>query len=44
MVDAGSNDPEKLRQDIFVEDQIHFNQAGYDIYKEFMKEQLKEIL
>ncbi len=42
--DAGSFDPETLRKDIFVEDQIHFNQVGYDIYKEFMKEELKEIL
>ena len=34
----------KVRTDIFVEDQVHFNQAGYDLYTTFMKDVLKDIL
>ena len=37
-------DYKKVRTDIFVEDEIHFNQLGYDLYKVFMKEKLKEVL
>ncbi len=40
--DAG--DYLKVRRDIFVEDDVHFNQLGYDLYKEFMKEVLADIL
>ena len=32
------------RKDIYVEDGVHFNQAGYDIYGEFFKEALKDEL
>lgn len=40
--DVGSYD--KVRTDIFVEDQCHFNQKGYDIYKEFFLQVLDDIL
>lgn len=42
--DAGIYDAEKLRKDIFVEDDVHFNQLGYDIYRDFFKEVLAELL
>ena len=42
--DAGIFDREKIREDIYVEDEIHFNQLGYDIYKDFMTNVLAEIL
>lgn len=32
------------RQDIYVEDGVHFNQTGYDIYAEFYRQALKEEL
>lgn len=32
------------RKDIFVEDGIHYNQEGYDLYAEFFKEALKDEL
>lgn len=32
------------RKDIYVEDGVHFNQKGYDIYAEFMREALKDEL
>jgi len=34
----------KVRRDIFVEDEVHFNQLGYDLYTVFMKEKLKDVL
>lgn len=34
----------KLREDIFVSDEVHYNQKGYDIYREFFLEELKELL
>lgn len=34
----------KVRTDMFVEDDIHFNQTGYDLYKIFMTDALKDIL
>ena len=37
-------DPSKVRKDIFVHDQTHFNQVGYDLYGEFFREVLKDIL
>lgn len=37
-------DYQKVRTDIFVEDELHFNQKGYDLYKEFMTDVLKDIL
>ena len=41
---ADAGDYTKVRRDIFVEDEVHFNQLGYDLYKIFMKETLKEVL
>ena len=32
------------RKDIYVEDKVHFNQMGYDIYTEIFKEALKDEL
>ncbi len=32
------------REDIFVEDGVHFNQKGYDLYKDFFMEALKKEL
>jgi hypothetical protein len=40
--DVGTYD--KIRTDIFVEDQIHYNQKGYDLYKKFFLEALDDIL
>ena len=37
-------DRSKVRKDIFVHDQTHFNQVGYDLYGEFFREVLKDIL
>ena len=37
-------DPSKVRKDIFVRDLTHFNQQGYDLYGEFFREVLKDIL
>ena len=36
--------PELRQKDIFVEDGVHFNQAGYDLYEAFYREALKEEL
>ena len=33
-----------LREDLFIEDQVHFNQKGYDIYADFFRDVLKDIL
>lgn len=41
---ADVGDYTKIRTDIFVEDDIHFNQLGYDLYKVFMEEVLQEVL
>ena len=38
--DAG--DYEKVRRDIFIEDRVHFNQRGYDLYAEFFRGVLDE--
>ena len=40
--DVGNYD--KIRTDIFVEDQVHYNQEGYDIYKEFFLKVLDDVL
>lgn len=37
-------DYEKVRKDIFIEDQVHFNQNGYTLYREFFHDVLKELL
>lgn len=39
-----SGDYTKLQEDIFVSDEVHYNQKGYDIYREFFLEELKELL
>ena len=41
---ADVGDYDKVREDIFVDDAVHFNQKGYDLYKEFMTDVLKDIL
>lgn len=41
-VDAG--DYSKVRRDIWVEDQVHFTQEGYDIYRDLFLEALDDIL
>ncbi len=43
-VDPLSYEPLASRKDIFVEDGVHFNQEGYDIYTEFFKGVLKDEL
>lgn len=40
--DVGGYD--KIRTDIFVEDQVHYNQKGYDLYREFFLQVLDDIL
>ena len=35
---------EKIREDVFIEDKVHYNQKGYDLYKEFFLEVLDDIL
>ena len=42
-VDVAAYEP-LHRTDIYVEDNVHFNQIGYDIYGEFLKEVLKDEL
>ena len=34
--------PEFLRKDIFIDDGVHYNQDGYDLYAAFYQEALKE--
>ena len=34
----------KIRRDIFVEDAVHFNQQGYDLYREFFLTELADLL
>ena len=33
-----------IREDIYADDKVHFNQAGYDLYKEYFKQMLDEYL
>lgn len=33
-----------IREDFFEADKVHYNQKGYDMYREFFKEALKDIL
>lgn len=37
-------DYQKVRTDIYIEDKVHWNQLGYDLYKEFFLEALDDIL
>lgn len=41
---ADTGDHLKIRRDIFIEDEVHFNQLGYDLYKDFMTDVLQDIL
>jgi len=41
---ADAGDYGKIRQDIWVEDEIHFTQEGYDIYRDLFLNALDEIL
>ena len=34
----------KIREDLFIEDRVHFNKEGYEIYKRFWLKQLDDIL
>lgn len=43
-IDIRGYEPLSCRKDIFVEDGVHFNQMGYDIYAELFKEALKDEL
>ena len=37
-------DPEGIRRDFFVEDKVHYNAAGYEAYRKFFTEILKDLL
>lgn len=41
---ADVGDYNKIRTDIFVEDEVHYNQLGYDLYRDFFLEVLDDIL
>ena len=41
---ADAGDYSKVRQDIWVEDQMHFTQKGYDIYRDLFLDALDDIL
>lgn len=41
---ADIGDYSKVRQDIWVEDEMHFTQAGYDVYRELFLNALDDIL
>lgn len=41
---ADVGDYGKIREDIFVEDKVHFNQEGYNIYRDFFLKALDDIL
>lgn len=41
---ADIGDYDKVREDIFVEDKVHFNIKGYELYAEFFKTVLADIL
>ena len=41
---ADVGDYGKIRTDIFVEDGVHFNQSGYDVYRDFFLQGLDDIL
>ena len=43
-IDISSCEELATRKDIFVEDGVHYNQTGYDIFGEFFKKELKEEL
>ena len=35
---------EKVRKDIFIEDGVHFNKKGYELYGQFIKSELNDLL
>ena len=37
-------DPEGIRQDFFVKDRLHYNAAGYEVYRQFFTEILDDLL
>lgn len=37
-------DPNHYREELYCEDRVHFNQMGYDVYKEFFLQVLDDIL
>ena len=41
---ADVGDYDKVRRDIFVEDEVHFNQKGYDLYGTFFRDVLRDLL
>lgn len=41
---ADVGDYNKIRTDIFVEDRVHYNQKGYDLYRDFFLDVLDDIL
>ncbi len=41
---ADAGDYSKIRQDIWVEDELHFTQEGYDIYRDLFLDALDDIL
>ena len=41
---ACTGDYQKIRTDIFVADKVHYNQMGYDLYGEFFRQVLDDIL
>lgn len=43
-IDISSCEPLATRKDIFVEDGVHYNQIGYDLFGEFFKKKLAEEL
>ena len=40
----GSDDPEDLREELFLPDKVHFTPEGYDLYRDFYLEVLKDLL
>ena len=41
---ADAGDYKKIRQDIWVEDEVHLTQEGYDIYRDLFLNALDDIL
>ena len=35
---------ENIRTDVFIEDDVHYNQKGYDLYRDFFLDALDDIL
>ena len=39
-----TGNPHKVREELFAEDKVHYNQAGYRIFAEILRETLDEVL